>query len=1203
MGWTAQQLRAINDKNGNILVSAAAGSGKTAVLVERIINLITDENEPVDIDRLLVVTFTKAAASEMKERIGAAVSKALAENPESVNLRRQSVLLNRADIMTIHSFCLRVARENYNRLGIDPAFRVADDTEVLLLKDEVIEELFEEKYSSESPEEFLYLVENYSNGISDKNLKELVLKIYDFTRSYPDPDESIKKQKASYDEDSQIWFDMLRKQICIYVRGALELTEYALDTARLTGPETYIPMLENDLSQMEDILENESESFDIFYSKVSSMNFSRLSTKKCESETKEKVKSLREKTKKIFASISSKFLVRNPDEMKHDINEAKKAVYPLLNLVKEFGEKFSEEKKQRRIADYSDLEHYCLKVLLEENCEKATKSRAAEELTEKYVYVMTDEYQDSNAVQELILNLVSNGKNRFMVGDVKQSIYSFRLADPDIFTEKYNTFSLEEGADNERIDMFRNFRSRSEILDGINFIFMQLMQKELGGIDYDENAMLYAGAEFPGYMGSASAGGAIEVDVIKRTEDDSDEDDSGNGASEQEDMTTDADEREMNFVADRINSLMYGSERLEVYDAKLGDYRELKFSDIVIIMRKKTQGAAFVDILRDKGIPASAESGTGFLETPEIMIALSFLRVIDNPRQDIPLASVLRSPVYSLTADELLTVKLESGLDEYWDCIRYYADNGKDDHIKQILKTFITQLDIWRNKAIDEKINDLIWAVYTDTGLYDLSGVLPDGKIRQLNLAKLVQKASDYDSVSFKGLFDFIRYIEKINKNDVEIDSGNGSDSDGVRIMTIHKSKGLEFPVVFLSGCGGKFNRSDLSASVVMQKDLGIGSEYTDMTTRVRYNTVPRTVISEKLRMDSVAEEMRILYVAMTRAKEKLIITGVSSVETSKAEEWAAYSGRSDVKLPVFDIAMKNNYMDWILTAVARHRDGNPIFDMSLCQHKDIGNGLYNHSSQFEINFIGKVNLESSVREEEKVRDEEDKAFLKAQIEARLGWEYPYLEETDIPGTVSVSDVKRIRGIKLSHTVKTPDFYADERGLTAAERGTAVHTVLEHMDFKKEYDYNSIKELIGDCLTNGVLNEAEANSVSIKKIEMFVSSKLYKRIINADSIFKEEAFTVSVRPGEIYKEEKYSQIDGDIILHGRIDCYFIENNEIVLIDYKTDRYNEDSEKEFHERYDIQMELYSKALEKVTGLKVKECYIYSVESGKAISVEI
>ena len=1198
MGWTAQQLRAINDKEGNILVSAAAGSGKTAVLVERIIKLITDSDDPVDIDRMLVVTFTKAAASEMKERIGAAVSKALTEDPESSNLRRQAVLLNRADIMTIHSFCLRVARENYNRLGIDPAFRVADDTEILLLKDEVIEELFEEKYASETPEDFLYLVENYSNGISDKNLKELVLRIYDFTRSYPNPDESIKKQKSAYDENSEIWFDMLKKQICIYVKGALELTEYALETAMTTGPETYIPMLENDKQQMEDILNAQSEDFETFYSKAVSMNFSALSRKKCESETKEKVKNLRDKVKKIFTGISSKFLIRTPDEMRNDIKAAQRAVYPLLDLVLEFGERFSEEKKQRRIADYSDLEHYCLKVLLDENssADAPVKSRAAEELTEKYVYVMTDEYQDSNAVQELILNLVSNGKNRFMVGDVKQSIYSFRLADPDIFTEKYNTFSLEEGAANERIDMFKNFRSRDEVLQGINFIFMQLMQKELGGIDYDENAMLYTGAEFPEYMGNATAGGAIEIDVIKRALEEEDQD------AENDEEMTDADEREMNFVADRINALMYGPERMEVYDAKSGDYRELRFSDIVIIMRKRTKGAAFVDVLRSKGIPASAEAGTGFLETPEIMIILSFLRVIDNPRQDIALASVLRSPVYGLKADDLLSIKLESGAEEYWDCIKDYAVNGKDEHIKSVLETFLSQLEKWRNMAVDEKINDLIWSIYTETGFYDFAGVLPDGKMRQINLAKLVQKASDYDSISFKGLFDFIRYIEKINKNDVDIDSGSGASSDGVRIMTIHKSKGLEFPVVFLSGCGGKFNKTDQNASVVLHKDLGIGCEYIDMESRVKYNTIPRTVISEKLRMDSVAEEMRILYVAMTRAKEKLIITGVSSAEISKAEEWTMYNDRKDVKLPVFDIASKNSYMDWIMTAVSRHRAGQAVCDINLSMAQNAGNGLYSHKASFDINFIGRIDESQTVTEDEKIETEEDLAFLKDQIGARLGWEYPYLDETDMPSTVSVSDVKRIRGIKLSHTVKTPDFYIDEKGLSAAERGTAVHTVLEHMDFRKKYEYDDIKELINECREKGILSEAEAETVSIKKIQMFVRSPLYKRILDAESIFKEEAFTVAVKPNEIYRGEK-NDSDGDIILHGRIDCFFIENGEIVIIDYKTDRYNEDSEEELHERYDIQMELYSKAVERATGIRVKECYIYSVESGKAIAVEL
>ena len=1195
MRWTDEQLRAVKDKNGNILVSAAAGSGKTAVLVERIIRLITDEKESVDIDRLLVVTFTRAAASEMKERIGAAISRALTEKPESVNLRRQAVLLNRADITTIHSFCLRVARENYNRLGIDPAFRVADDTETALLREEVIDDLFEDMYASDDPDDFLYLVENYSNGISDRKLKDLVLRIYDFLRSFPDPEGAIERQKKGYEGGIDFWSGILKEQIRVYIKGALELTGIALDTAHLTGPETYIPALENDIEQMKEILEAADEDMAEFYSAIRSMTFTALSRKKCDSPTKEKVKGLRDKAKKIFSSIGEKFLVRDPEEMEKDISEAKKAVFPLLDLVREFGDRFSAEKRQRRIADYGDLEHYCLTALTEEGCDMAhpVKSEAAKELTEKYIYVMTDEYQDSNAVQETVLNLVSNGANRFMVGDVKQSIYGFRLADPDIFTEKYNAFSLESGAENERIDMFSNFRSRKEILDGINFIFMQLMQRELGGIDYDEKASLHAGAEFPKYMGEAKVGGAVEIDVIKKNIEEEE-------TAESDEEEGDAGEREMNFVADRINGLMYGKDRLEVYDAGLGDYRPLRFSDIVIIMRKKTKGADFVDILRRKGIPASADVGTGFLETPEIMTILSFLRIIDNPRQDIPLASALRSMAYGLTADELLTIKLESGLEEFWECVNFYAENGRNSRIRDVLRKFLTQLNGWRNMAIDENINDLIWAVYTQTGYYDMVGVLPEGKLRQMNLLKLVQKASDYDSISFKGLFDFIRYIEKIDKNDVELDTASGLASEGVRIMTIHRSKGLEFPVVFLSGCGGYFNRTDSGASVVLHKELGIGAEYTDIETRIRYNPIPRIVISEKLRMEAVAEEMRILYVAMTRAKEKLIITGTSSIEPSNAGNWNLYAGRDETGLPVFDIASRNSYMDWLLMALARHRDGACLLNG---EGADAKNGLYGHESEFELNFIGNVGSETVVMEDNALNTEEDRAFLRAQIEARLNWQYPYEEETTIPGTVSVSDVKRMRGIRLTHTIRKPDFYSDTKGLSASERGTAFHRVLERMDFRREYSYPDVKALVDECRLAGILSEAEAEAISVKKIQMFTASPLYKRIMSSEQIFKEEAFTVAVKPLDIYGEEKYAGLDGDVILHGRADCYFVENGEVVLIDYKTDRYNEDSEEEFHERYDIQMELYSRALEKVTGMRVKECYIFSLESGKAIPVGV
>lgn len=1189
MGWTNEQLNAIYEKNGNILVSAAAGSGKTAVLVERIIKLITDENNPVDIDRLLVVTFTKAAAAEMKERIGIAVAEALKKNPESANLKRQSVLLNHADIMTIHSFCLRVARENYNRLGIDPAFRVADDTETLLIRAEVMDRLFEEKYGSDEPEDFLYLVENYSDGTNDTKLREIVLKIFDFIRSYPDPNGWIEQQKASYKEGGEYWLEMLGEYLLFYVKGAMELTRTALKIAESTGPETYIPMLSNDMEQIEDILSRKK--FEDICSGIININFSALSRKKCESETKENVKYLRDRVKKIFSDINTKFLLRDTNEMKDDIKKAGYGICRLLDLVKEFSDLFEEEKKKRRIADYGDLEHYCLKVLVNGSFDEPQKSQAAEELTEKYAYVMTDEYQDSNAVQELILSLVSGKKNRFMVGDVKQSIYSFRLANPDIFAEKYNTFSLEKGAENERIDMFKNFRSRKEVLDGINYIFMQIMRKELGGVEYDKNAMLYYGADYPAYEGNAHAGGAVEIDVIN-TDD----------GSEEEYTNI---EKEMNFVADRINSLMYGKDRIEVFDANTRCYRELNFSDIVIIMRNKTHGEAFVEILQAKGIPASAESSVGFLETPEVMTALSFLRIIDNPRQDIPLAAVLRSPVYGLTADDLLTVKLESGDEEYWDCVRNYDERGNDERIKAVLSEFLSQLNRWRDISVDSGINDLIWAVYTDTGYYDLAGVLPDGKNRQDNLLKLVKKATDYDSLSFKGLFDFIRYIELIDKNNAKIEGESGAAGGGVRIMTIHKSKGLEFPVVFLSGCGGRFNKTDLNDNVIMHKNLGIGSEYIDADTRVKYNTAPRIVISEAVWQDQAAEEIRVLYVAMTRAKEKLIITGCSSQSASKVLSWTMFAGNREIQIPPFEILSSGCYIDWILMTIARHKSGECLRELANSANVDKTNGLYGYDAEFELNFINYLSVSEGEKYNcgiEEPQTEEDRAFIKSQIEARLGWEYAYQTETEIPGTVSVSDVKRLRGTKLSHTVKKPDFYADEKGLSSTEIGTAVHKVLEHMDFTREYDYEEIKSLINDCVMSGILTEKEAAAVSVKKIEMFAKSELYRRILNAEAVYKEEAFTTAVTPAEIYKNEEYMDIEEDIILHGRIDCYFIENGSIVLVDYKTDRYDEESEESFSERYGIQMELYSKALEKVTGLKVKECLIYSISAGKTIKIE-
>ena len=1199
--WTKEQLAAINEKNGNILVSAAAGSGKTAVLVERIIKLITDEKEPVDIDRLLVVTFTKAAAAEMKERIGNAINKQLELNPESTALRKQAVLLNRADIMTIHSFCLHVAMENYNILGIDPAFRVADEAEILLIREEVIDRLFEEKYASDEPEDFLWMVENYSDGTSDKKLRELVLRIYDFIRSFPNEKEWIEKQKAAYNDEktADIWFSRAEGYIREYIIEAKAITLNALDSAEKYGPDTYIPMLESDIEQYEYIESIPSGEFEKLFNAVKNIEYMALSRKKTDSDNKERVKLLREKAKKLIVKAVEKFIFLSIDEMKDGIKKSGYGICALLDIVNEFSDMFDAEKKERRIADYGDLEHYCLKVLTAEGstAENPIKSEAAKELSEKYVYVMTDEYQDSNAVQELILTLVSNGKNRFMVGDVKQSIYSFRLADPDIFVDKYNTYEIRNGAENERIDMFMNFRSRKEVLDGINFIFMQLMQKEFGGIAYDKNAMLYNGMEFPEYIGEAKAGGAVELDCIVT-----------NGETSEEENDNDDDlsgfEKEAEFIAERIEGLMYGNDRMEVYDNKLEEYRPLKYSDIAVVMRSMTHGAEMVEIFRQHSIPASADTSTEFLETTEVMTALNFLKLIDNPRQDIPLAAVLRSPVYGFTADELLTIKLDSGEEEYYDCVRRYIESGSDENLRNRLAKFYSNLNKWRDISLYNTINELIWQVFTDTGLYDYAGVMPDGKARQANLLKLVRKASDYDNLSFKGLFDFIRYIEKIDKNKITIDGKTGSDSgNSVQIMTIHKSKGLEFPVVVLAGTSAKFNKRDLSNDIIIHKKFGIGSEFTDTDTRVKYNTLPRAVISQACDDDRAAEEMRVLYVAMTRAKEKLIITGNVKFGPTKAKLWNMANGVEKIEIQPKDIVSAGSYLDWIMMSLIRHRSGKAICDFIGKDQEPSGNGLMYHEAVFDINFIDVGQSTQQIYESEQIYKsaeiDEDKAFIKEQVNSRLSWKYPYEAETAIPGSVTVTDIKKINGEKYPYVVKTPEFYSENKGLSAAEKGTAVHKVIEHLSFDRTYDYAGIKQLVDLCCKKGILSEKERMSVSIKKIEMFTSSELFKRISAAECVFREETFTVAIQPSEIYGDEKCGYMDESIILHGRIDCYFVENGQIVLLDYKTDYVDELSE--LSERYGVQMRLYKKAAEKVTRMKVKECLIYSVQKGRTIKV--
>ncbi|MGV3488399.1 MAG: helicase-exonuclease AddAB subunit AddA, partial [Tuberibacillus sp.] len=831
--WTDDQWRAVVEKGNNILVAAAAGSGKTAVLVERIIKRITDPNEPVDIDRLLIVTFTNAAASEMRVRIGQALERELNKDPGNLRLRDQLTLLNKASITTLHSFCMSVARRYYYRLDLDPSFRVVDETESELLREEVIESLFEDYYGSDEQSEFYNLVDRYSNDRSDSELMTLVQKIFDFSRSHPWPEHWLDQIQSAYQADDNMtiddlpWTADLKKSVQDQCRGLLSTIEAAERLAQEPGgPYPYLDNFIKDKELLTQIIEAAQGPWEQLYQAFSNLSFSKL--KSCRGddfieELKKRAKDLRDDVKKKLGQLQEELFSREPSSFIDDLKEMAPYVSLLVNLVKEFGERYSSLKKEKALVDFSDLEHHALAILREEGSSPSEEkpSAVALQYRAQFEEILVDEYQDTNLVQETILRHVSRGQNLFMVGDVKQSIYRFRLAEPGLFQAKYKAYGGGEGENEEgiRIDLSENFRSRKEILDGTNFIFQQVMDEEVGEIDYDERAQLKYGAVY-----YPEAHIPTELHVLVKDE-----------QAEVEDMERDIDvdefqtaELEGHFIANKIKDLI--ATQFPVWDKSLGRNRPIQFRDIVILLRSGASWApALLEVMKQHGIPGYTESSTGYFEAIEVSVMMSLLKTIDNPYQDIALASVLRSPIVGLSGAELARIRVTKKSGPYYEAMLHYIDLYRDDLSKR-LEAFTHSLESWRNRARRGALSDLIWQIYRETGYYDYAAGLPGGDQRKANLKALYDRARQYEQTSFRGLFRFLRFIERLQDRGSDLGEARAlsEQEDVVRVMTIHKSKGLEFPVVFVAGLKKKFNMKETTSKNLLHKTLASGTKNID---------------------------------------------------------------------------------------------------------------------------------------------------------------------------------------------------------------------------------------------------------------------------------------------------------------------------------------------------------------------------------------
>jgi len=1202
--WTKEQEAAISDKKNNLLVAAAAGSGKTAVLVERIIQLILYDK--VNIDEMLIVTFTQAAAGEMRERISRALLHEL-ENTDTDGeyLRTQINLLNRASISTLHAFCMDVVRRYFHVIDISPNFRVGDATETALMKLETLEELLENEYEKSSPD-FLKLVEMYGGGRDDTPLQNLVLRTYEFIQSKPDPLVWLQTKAGEFKLDPADfahcpWLQNLTRHLQIELAGVADIfSEARLKAGLPGGPFAYQNALEIDLDITARLAAALNDSLASFYEQLQQVQHPVLARagKDIEPRLQEEVKSLREQGKKVIKEIQTKLLFQSPENFCQDLNELHPSLEYLYQLVHAFSDSYKEQKADKGIVDFNDLEHYALAVLVD--------PEIAGEYRKKYAYIFVDEYQDSNLVQETILNFIKRPNNIFLVGDVKQSIYRFRLADPSLFMEKYETFHKQSGEPNRRIDLSKNFRSRPEIIAGVNDIFSQIMSSNFGEIEYDEKVYLCPGVTAPADLNEEMSAPAMELILVDKNANSPlplEPTDEAEG-EEAGDI-----EIEARIAAERIKELC--GERF--YDTKQGCYRSLEYRDIVVLMRATRQAAdVYYETFMAEGIPVYADVERGYFQTLEINIFMNLLKLIDNKRQDIPLVSVLRSPIGGFSLDDLITIRVGSQAVTFYEALEEYIQIHQDP-LQSKLQEFIDRLNSWNEEARFKDMDELIWHLLVATGYYYYVGAMPGGLQRQANLRILLERANQYQSTSLKGLFYFIKFVDKLQAGSTDMGMAKilGENENVVRIMSIHKSKGLEFPVVILAGLGRGFNTSDTKATVLFHKDLGLGPCYVNPELRITRDTIARIALKNRIKMESLAEEMRILYVACTRPRDKLILIGSIRDLSRRVQKW-------NKGVSPFQLARGLCHLDWIGPVVMRHPDGEMLRELDPILDEAIDCRFDYH---WQVKIVNRTDRNLSVQTKEmeinldkllheymlNVHDREQEI-----IWSRLNWQYPYAEAVKIPSKVSVSQVKNLqsRGLEsLSQTSMAmnaePQFMRTQvagtavPSLSGAAKGTIMHFIMQHLDFELVESEAEIDDQIKAMVNQELLREEEAEVTDRSRIMKFFRSPLGQRVLKADRVYREVPFNLVYKADSIFPG--LENCDEELLLQGVIDLYFQEGEELVLVDYKTDRITSENRAELIEKYRVQIILYQNALERILGRRVKASYLYLFDSDEEVAI--
>ncbi len=1211
--WTPEQWRAITARGNNLLVAAGAGAGKTAVLVERIIRRLTDPQAPLDVDQLLVVTFTNAAAAEMRERIAAALAAAIAANPADDRLARQLALLGRASIATLHSFCLDLLRQYFYRLELDPAFRVADVTEAELLRADVLERLFEEKYQV-GDEAFLHLVDAYGGTHDDIQLQAIILQLDNYASSHPEPSVWLQQlPQALLDPLARRdWLAQLGtvvKDELLVARNALKL---ALDVAsQPDGPEQYQDCLSNELEQVEYVLDSvPAGAWDQLRQLVQAINFARLTSKRGgDLLLREQAKQARDEAKDRIKKLSGKLLAQSEADLLTGLATVAPSMELLCQLVLDFRNRYARAKQQKALVDFNDLEHMALRILRD----NSGPSAVALELRQRYAEVLVDEYQDINGVQEAILQLITDstgkGNQLFMVGDVKQSIYRFRLADPTLFLDKYQAYA-EHPERGERIDLAHNFRSRASVLHAVNFLFRQLMTETVGELAYDSAAELKPGAVYPEEPQALTP--AVEVMLLERAP--------GAIAEGEEDdalAELDATSKEARQIAQSIRQLVEEGQR-KVWDKQLKGYRPLAYRDIVILLRATYGRAnAYLEQLRELGVPAYAELGTGYFQATEVQTMLCLLQIIDNPRQDIPLAAVLRSPLMGLNGTELADIRLAAPQHSFYDAL--VATSEQSDKLGEQAQRFLADLARWREQSRRNNLSDLIWQIYRDTGYFRYVGAMPGGAQRQANLRALHDRARQYEQTSFRGLFRFLRFIERLQaeQSDLGTAPALGENDDVVRIMSVHKSKGLEFPIVFVGGLGNQFNLKDLQRDLLIHKELGLGPMAVDLERRVRYPTLPRLVIEQRLLLETLSEELRVLYVALTRAREKLYLVGsVRNLERA-LKRWvqtAALPRSPQGALPDQALAQARCFLDWIGPALVSHPDIAPSL---VAAGYDVPEALVLRAepSRWHLQLIDLAELTSVPSTASEAPELlnlarhqvlPDHGWSRAVAE-RLGWVYPYAQLQGKHIKVSVSELKRrfetldeeAAPIKWQRPPAIrPAFLQQQVGPNQAEIGSAIHLLLQHVNLAQEPTPDYLQQLQAEMLANSLLSPETATRIDLELVRSFLQSELGCRLRQADQVWRELPFSLRLPATELYGPDGAGE---HVFIQGIVDCVLREGGQAVLLDFKSDHVTSDTVAAVAARYQVQVDLYAQAITALLGLPVQERYLYFLRLGQAVQL--